>query len=610
MGLRTRRALALAASVMFVAAGCGSTGTATPTTAGSTGTPAAPTATPSAVASANGLDITDPKYASSITPAAKTGGTVVVSDWQSPDFVNPYYYDAEVDVESFGMAFDSMVVVTQNLGYIPNLASEVPTTTNGDVVVNGTAMDLTWKLKPNMKWSDGSPINCDDVIATWKWIMDPAQTGLAAGTIGWQDITSIDGAGTTTCVVHFSKIFEGYLGLWAPLLPAKYIQSIPVKDAATKLYPLATPAQGVYSGPYIPTSYQTDAQVTFVANPNWATIGLGSNLHAPYLDKVIFKLYGGDPTLMIKGFTAGEIDLGQDLQNADIPSLTGVPTNEQIIHDALTYELHAYNNASFQKKFGTDWQTVIKAVKLATDRQAIAAGPLQGNVTVTNNFVSPLTWYYKDEGGDTAAHPDQAAAMLAAAGFVKGSDGILAKNGQKIELTYCTTTAQVRVDTLKLVASELNAIGIKADVTPVKSSIFFGAYNGTPATTQCNLLHGNYDVGEHAYSSPLDPFSGYAEYVSTQNPDNPPHNGANETRVNLPALDAAYNAVATTVDLTAIKTAMATVQDLYASDQNTYELPLFLRKDVWLTDGKIQNFTGNPTSESGDWNVGDWWLQQ
>jgi peptide/nickel transport system substrate-binding protein len=597
---------------MFVAAGCGSTGTATPTTstATSTGTPAAPTATPSAVASANGVDITDPKYASSITPAAKTGGTVVVSDWQSPDFVNPYYYDAEVDVESFGMAFDSMVVVTQNLGYIPNLASEVPTTTNGDVVVNGTAMDLTWKLKPNMKWSDGSPINCDDVIATWKWIMDPAQTGLAAGTVGWDQITGIDGAGTTTCVVHFKTVFEGYLGLWAPLLPAKYIATIPVKDAATKLYPLADPAQGVYSGPYIPTSYQTDAQVTFAANPNWATIGLGSNLHAPYLDKVIFKLYGGDPTLMIKGFTAGEIDLGQDLQNADIPSLTGVPTNEQVIHDALTYELHAYNNASFQKKFGADWQTVIQAVKLATDRQAIAAGPLQGNVTVTNNFISPLTWYYKDEGGDTAAHPDQATAMLAAAGFTKGSDGILAKNGQKIELTYCTTTAQVRVDTLKLVASELNAIGIKADVTPVKSSILFGAYNGTPATTQCNLLHGNYDVGEHAYSSPLDPFGGYAEYVSTQNPDIAPHNGANETRVNIPALDAAYKAVASTVDLTAIKTAMDTVQDLYASSSNTYELPLFLRKDVWLTDGKIQNFTGNPTSESGDWNVGDWWLQQ
>ena len=175
MGLRTRRALALAASVMFVAAGCGSTGTATPTTATSTGTPAAPTATPSAVASASGVNIVDTKYAGQMTAAAKTGGTVVVSDWQSPDFVNPYYEDAEVDLESFGMAFDGMVVVTQNLGYIPNLASEVPTTANGDVVVNGTAMDLTWKMKPNMKWSDGSPINCDDVIATWKWIMDKDQ---------------------------------------------------------------------------------------------------------------------------------------------------------------------------------------------------------------------------------------------------------------------------------------------------------------------------------------------------------------------------------------------------------------------------------------------------
>ena len=124
MGLRTRRALALAASVMFVAAGCGSTGTATPTTShvnGHTGCPHG---------DAVGRRVRErcqhrrhQVRRGRSPPAAKTGGTVVVSDWQSPDFVNPYYEDAEVDLESFGMAFDGMVVVTQNLGYIPNLAS-------------------------------------------------------------------------------------------------------------------------------------------------------------------------------------------------------------------------------------------------------------------------------------------------------------------------------------------------------------------------------------------------------------------------------------------------------------------------------------------------------
>ena len=183
-----------------------------------------------------------------------------------------------------------------------------------------------------------------------------------------------------------------------------------------------------------------------------------------------------------------------------------------------------------------------------------------------------------------AADPAGAATLLASAGFTKDSNGILAKNGQEINLTYCTTTAQVRVDTLKLVASELNAIGIQADVTPVKSSILFGAYNGTPADTQCNLLHGNYDVAEFAYISPLDPLGGYSVYVSTQNPDIGQHNGANETRVNIPALDAAYNAVKDSVDFAKVKAAMGTLQDLYASTRTRSSSRSSLRKDVWLDE--------------------------
>ena len=610
MRARLSQAAALVLTASLLGA-CGAPGLASPTgpTLASSPTPptvASPTATPPPTASP--VDIVDTRYASQITPAATTGGTAVIGEGASPDSVNPYYYDFLTDVAIFGTSFDGMVTVSQNLGYVPDLASEVPTTQNGDVVVNGPTMAVTYKLKPNMKWSDGSSISCDDVIATWKWVMDPANTGLASGTVGWDQITSIDGAGSDTCVVHFGSIYEGYLGLWAPVLPARYIQSVPVKDAPNKLYSLADPAAGVYSGPYIPQSYETDAQVTLVANPYWATIGLGSNLHAPFLAKVIFKLYSTAEDVE-KGFTAGEIDVADGLSNADIPDISSVPGNQVVIHDSLTYELLAFNNAAFQEKFGSDWQTVIKAIKLAVDRQAIAAGPLQGNVTVTNNFISPLTWYYKDEGGDTGAHPDQAAALLASADFTKDANGILAKDGREIELLFCTTTRQVRSDTLKLIASQLRAIGIRADVSPVSPDVIFGDYDGTPATTKCNLLHGNYDVAEHAYASPLDPLGGYGVYVSTQNPDVGQHDGANETRVSIPALDAAYNAVNSNVDPTAIARAMDQVQDIYASDQNAYELPLYLQKSVWLTDGKIQNYVGNPTVATNEWNMGDWWLQ-
>jgi peptide/nickel transport system substrate-binding protein len=595
-----RRLGSILTATVLVAAACSSS-TATPTAAPATAAPATAKASVAASPTSAGVQLTGSTYKAET--ATNTTGKVVLAEWQYPDTFVPYFAQAETDIEVTGSMFNGLLTVTPDLRYAPDLASNVPTTDNGDVVMKGSGMDVTWKLKSGMKWSDGSAITCADVKATWQWNMDPDNTGLAGGTIGWEDISGIDGGTGTTCVVHFSKVYEGYLSLISPVFPAAYLATVPVKDAPTKLYPMDDPTKGVYSGPYIPTATKADAQVTLVPNANNQTI----TGHAPWLSSVIWKYYG-DATTMIAGFKAGDYDLGQDLNDADIPALTGIDAKQQVIHNSLTYELHAFNNKSLQTKFGADYTTIIKAIKLATDRQAIANGPLAGNVAVTNNYISPLTWYYKDEGAPKAADPTSAKTLLANAGWVAGSDGILAKGGTKLELTYCTTTRQVRQDTLKLVASQLKAIGILANVNAKPSSDVFGGWNDTKADTACNMQHGNFDVAEFAYVSPLDPLGGYNVYVSTGNPDNGSHNGQNITRINLPAIDKAYDTVKNSVDFAAVKAAMGTLQDIYASDQNTYELPLYNRKDVWLVNPKLHNFTGNPTTSAGEWNIADWWV--
>jgi peptide/nickel transport system substrate-binding protein len=590
-----KRLFGILTAALIVSACSSSSSTATP------GATTAPAGTPTAAASPSAAAITLTGSTYKATAAGKTGGSVVLAEWQYPDTINPYFAQAETDIEVSGSMFDGLLNVTPDLKYVPDLATNIPTVDNGGVKLTGTGMDVTWTLRAGMKWSDGQPINCNDIQATWKWVMDPANTGLAGGTTGWEDITGIDGDTGTNCVIHFGKVYEGYLSLVSPVLPAHYITTISVADAPTKLYPLTNLKSGVYSGAYIPTDARADAQITLVPNANWSTIGG----HAPYLDSVIWKYYGTSDA-MIQGFKAGEYDLGQDLQNADIPSLTGIDAASQVIHDSLTYELNAFNKAAITTKYGADALTIIKAIKLATDRQAIAKGPLGGNVTITNNFISPLTWYYKDEGGSTTADPTTAASLLAAAGWTKGSDGYLAKAGKTLELQYCTTTKAVRGDTLKLIASQLKVIGIKADVT--QTADIFAGWNDVAATDPCNLVHGTFDVAEFAYVSPLDPLGGYNVYNSVGIPDAAPHNGQNVTRTSIPALDAAYNDVKSSVDFVKVRTAMFAVQDIYVSDVNNYELPLYNRKDVWLVDSKIHNFTGNPTTSAGEWNIGDWWV--
>jgi len=597
-----KRLFSILSVAALVATAC-STSSSTPTAAPASQNPATNPPPPTAVASPTPVTVSVTGTTYKAEAATVTTGKLVLAEWQFPDTVNPYFAQAETDIEVSGSMFDNLINVTPDLKYTPNLASNVPTVDNGGVKIVGSGMDVTWTLKPGMKWSDGSAITCADILGTWKWIMDPANTGLAGGTIGWEDITGVDGGTGTDCVMHFGKVYEGYLSLVAPLFPAAYLASVPVKDAATKLYPLSNLASGVYSGSYIPVSLKTDAQITLAPNPNWATI----SGHAPWLSSVIWKYYGAADT-MIAGYKANEYDLGQDLNDADIPALASIDQTQVVAHDSLTYEVHVFNNARLKTTFGTDATTIIKAIKLATDRKAIAAGPLAGNVTVSNNFVSPLTWYSKSVGGSTDADPTTAATLLANAGWTKGADGYLAKAGKPLALDYCTTTRQVRQDTLKLVASQLKAIGIKVNVNAKPSSDVFGDWNGTKPDTLCNIIHGNFDVAEFAYVSPLDPLGGYNVYHSSGIPDLAPHNGQNVTRTSLPALDAAYDTVKSSVDFVKVRDAMFAIQDIYGSDQNTYELPLYFRKDVWLVNPKLHNFTGNPTTSAAEWNIGDWWI--
>ena len=616
-----KRLFGLLASAAIVFTAC--SGNSTPAPASATAPATQPAASvpattpasevPSASAAAPGPDLTKTTYFDNVTPAGKTGGTVVMAEWQSVAIFNPYYSNANTDFEVITPSFDWLLTISQDLKYVPDLASNVPTVANGDVVLNGAGMDVTWKLKPGMKWSDGSAINCADFEATWKWVVDKDQVGLPAGVLGWEDITAIDGGTGTDCVVHYKKIYSAYLLMGTAILPKAYIESVPVKDAATKLYRLADPTKAPYSGPYIPTEIKPDAQVTYKPNPNWATVGYGADTsknHAPYLDKLIMKYYGDAPT-MIAGYRAGEIDMAQDLQDSDAQAVTDIPKEEKLIQDQLFNESFYFNIKSFKAKFGeTDGPQIIRAVMEATNVDAIIAGPLGGAVTRACSFVNPGLYFFKQEQCikyDTAA----AETALDALGWTKDpTTGIRTKGGVPINLDYCTTTRPYRGDAIRLAVAQLKQIGINGTATsrPANPDVF-GDWS-TPPDTKCNTIHGNFDVVLHGFISSPDPTGGSLLYTTKGNPDVPPHTGQNEMRVSIPAMDAAYDIVNTTLDPEKIVEAYSTIQDIYGSDQNDFELPLFNHTNLYLVSPHLHNFVGNPSTATSQWNVGDWWTDR
>jgi peptide/nickel transport system substrate-binding protein len=620
--MRNRLVVLLAAGAI-IASACGSSASPAPASAPPATTPAAASAeAPSTAASPSApaeIDITTTTY----KPEAvgNSGGKLLFGISGEPTSLWYGTYDNFANnVDAFGPALWSLWNNTSDFKYYGQLASSVPTTGNGGVTVTPSGgMDVKVELIPGALWSDGQPITCADLEYMWHWTLDKAQVGLVAGITGWEDIAAIDGGTGTSCVVHFSKIYEQYLSMWAPLLPAHYLKTVSVKDAQLKLYThgkAGDVASGVYSGPYIPQTWTAGAQIDYVPNAKfWDTI---KKSKAPF-DSATFKFYG-DAQTEIAGFTANEVDVALEFNHTHLPLLDGVPKESVDVVDGLTYEHNSYNLKSLTDKYGADGaKALMEAIHYGYDKDTINMRVLSGTATPSCNFTSPLAWSYADIPC-YKYDPAKANQILDDAGFTKGSDGVRVAPagsptaGKPVELVACTRAdRQYRIDTLRLVGTQMEALGIKFNLDHVATdrAIIFSPWEGpdaAPPDAPCNLTRGNFDVTEFAWVPTPDPTSAIFNYLSTYDPSLGDHSGQNYTRVNNADLDGWLKDMVSTVDLHKIKDDMAKIQALYVDPANAFpEIALYNWRSVLLKSPQMHNISNNSTAATQSWNIEDWW---
>jgi peptide/nickel transport system substrate-binding protein len=565
---------------------------------------AAPAASGSSTAAGGDL-LTATKYKAE--PVGNTGGNLVIGISGDPSSFWYNTYDTFAnDCEAFCPTMWGLWNNTMDLKYYPQLTTDVPTTANGGVTVNGTKMDVKVDLVPGAMWSDGKPITCDDVIYMEKWIMDKNQAGLASGTAGYEDISSIDGAGTSNCVLHFDKIFEPYLTLFSPLYPAHYLQTSSVADAQKNLYVDTKMTDGVYSGPYMPTAWAHDAQINYVPNPQfWTTI---KKSKAPF-DAVTMKFYS-DTDAEIAGFANNETDVGLEFNQNNVAAMSSLDpaTIDKVL--GPTYEQHSWNMKSLTTKFGdAGAKAMMEALHYAYDKDAINQTITGGTVTPSCNGIYPDAWFYDSSLTCYKTDAAKAASILQAAGFTKGSDGILTLNGNKADFLACARSdRQYRIDTLNLLASQLQPLGIKLTVKGVPAANVFAGWTSTPADTPCNTTHGNFDVAEFAWVATPDPGSNAFLYHSKYNPDLGDHSGQNYIRVNNPSVDKDMDTIVSSVSIDDIKAAMSDFQKIYTDPAQSFpEIALYNWTTVMLKSPKMHNIANNGSASVQTWNIEDWW---
>jgi len=541
-----------------------------------------------------------------------------MGEWQAAAQLNPYYTNSEADVEAIMPVLRSCATTSADGKFIPDLCSQMPTTTNGGIVVSGNTMTMTLHLKPNLQWSDGQPLTMNDLKYTWQWTQDPNQSGCIYCGVsnGFPLIDSFNvSSDGLTATIHFKALVGGWLGdlssWW--ILPQHYMSTIAVKNAAKNSYPVASSvANAVFSGPFVVTN-ASSSEIDYAPNPHWNGGVAPSHQGKPYLASLKFQ-YFGDKNGEVAAFNRGAIDIAFDLQTDSYPAVKNVPASiGTATQDPLwEYEHLDVNNDPNHTRANGLWDVnVRKAIAMAINKQAIVSTDFPGaNVTIACGPTPPSIWYYKQEACPTY-DPTAAKAALLADGYAIDSAGWMAKGGKEMNLELGTTSVNpTRLTELEIVEGNLKAIGVKSYIkTGDAASVFFAGWTGTTATSDPSIYRGNFDLGDFAYVLTGTPYGDYFQaYSSTTWPELGDHSGSNDTRFKSAQMDAALNALSTDVPLDSqLKDAQA-VQDAYVA--GIPEIPLYFRGEVTGVGVHMGNWPGyNPSGIGPTWDVEDWFYK-
>jgi len=605
--------VALLATTAIVFAACGGATTPSPsaTEPAATTTPTeGPSPTPT-------VRLDDSTYGTRVEEGTD-GGQIIIGDWQEANIFNPFYLGQVTEANVASAAWASLIVLTDDLRYAPDLATAVPTVDSGGVTLGegGDAMTVTWTLRDGLKWSDGEPLTCDDFLYAHEWVMDPDNVGVI--TTGY-DISETECASDTEMIQHFSEVYEGYISLNVAPLPRHYLEDIPMADQSAGAGMRADEVADLpVSGAFKFESVTPGAELRLIRNDNYTSPFTDKPAH---LDTLIWKWYG-DASALIAGYRAGEIDFATDLAESDVPAIEDLGDQVSSVA-ALLYEFLRPNWAD-GSNVGEDGvgdcsrnpavqdrgdgcpvsdPAIRQAITFAIDKAEINERVLGGNAQVANGSITPSAWFYSEQPA-AEYDPEQAKQILEDAGWVDSDgDGVREKDGLRAKIELCTTSVQRRIDSLALIGDWLADVGIEAVPNPVTAADIFAAYNEATIDTPCALSRSNFDLAEHAFSSSIDPLGGYFSYHSSQfEPD-----GSNDAQIVDAGIDEAYDLVRSSVDFAAIKEAMATVQQVMYD--KTVEIPLYYRKSIELHSPTLGNFWANGTQQGPTWNAVDWYVK-
>jgi nickel transport system substrate-binding protein len=397
----------------------------------------------------------------------------------NPHMYNPSQFFAQA------MVFESLVQYGEQGKIEPMLAESWEISEDGKT--------HTFKLRKNVKYSDGSPFNAGNAKRNFDAVLKNREAH------SWMElinqIESTSAPNDETFIITLKNKYMPTLQELTYVRPVRFLadSGFPEDDDTSKGI-----IKAIGTGPWILNEYIKDKKAVFKRNPNY----WGS---APNIDEVIVNIIP-DGEARALALQNGELDLiyGIGLINLDtFKSLNDSGEFKTAVSEPLATRTLVLNSA----RGYTQDRAVRTALQHGLDKQSIIDYMFHGIEKRADQLMSPEIPYVDAKLQPYEYNPDKAKQLLDEAGWVLNNQtNIREKDGKPLQLSLRYIRSDSMQSTLaETVKSNYAKIGIQIELVGEEEQQFWD-----------NAFAGNFDMlFDETWGAPYDPHS----YLSAMRKD-------------------------------------------------------------------------------------------
>ncbi len=378
-----------------------------------------------------------------------------------PSSLNPLFAFEQADIDVTQLFAEPLVGLGAHNELIPLVARRVPTLENGDVARDGKS--VTYHLRREVRFADGSPLTSKDVAFTYRAILDPRNPVTEAQP--YRAIDRLDTPDPYTVVLHLRRPWAGAVG--ALFAVTDFIYGIQPSHAftSTDLSRVRWNDRPYGSGPFRVVSWRRGDEIILEPNPYaW---------RVPHLRRLVLKIIPDRNTELLLLETHA-VDVADYLTNDQV-----VQTRSRLPGSLVRTEKNHITYGAFQtRRFPTDDLRVRRALLEAIDTAQIARKVYHGLWPVATTEIPPVLWAHDPSVRPYSYDPARSASDLAAAGW-RLAGKVRAKAGRPlaIDVAYEGFNQEGR-SVATVVQENLSRVGADATVRGYPSNVFYAVPDG------------------------------------------------------------------------------------------------------------------------------------